>query len=266
MDLAAVDRSATQGRSWLHDAAPAAKLISLAAVLGAVLVSWNVLVLAGIALALAAAVVAARLPLRLAALLAGYPSVFALIFAFASGTGFVNSATIVAKAVTAALAAVLVVLTTPYPRIFSPLQRVTPTIVGDALLMTYRSAFLLLEKFAETLRAIRLRAGLRGRQVVRSGRAATLALGSVLLYSLDLAQRDYDVLRLRGYEGRLRVRRSATFSVPASVAAIVTSLALFSVALLWRVQWRSLNPWSWLVPLLGLVALLLAALLRWRTR
>lgn len=265
MDLAAVDRSATQGGSWLHSAAAGAKLAALAIVLASAIVSWNPFVLATTTIALAAVAVSARLPARLTLLLAGYPAIFAAIFVFASATDVSGGTTILLKAVTAALAAVLVVLSTPYPRIFAPIQRVTPALVGDSLLITYRTAFLLLEKFAHTLRSVRLRAGLRGRHPIRAGRATTLALGSVLLYAMDLSQRDYDVMRVRGYERRLRIAPPSHRDPIASAIAILGAAGLLGVSILWRAEWRVLNPWSWLLPLPALALLAVTGIVRWRT-
>jgi energy-coupling factor transporter transmembrane protein EcfT len=203
--IGGIDRSATSDLGWLHRVSPVAKLVAFALVLGAAIVSWNALVVLSLALSLAAVAISSRINLKLTFTLAAYPAFFAGVFAFASAPNALTGAVIVLKAVCAGLAAVIVVMTTPYPQVFAPIQRIVPGIVGDALLMTYRTTFLLLGKFASLLRAVRLRAGLRGTHPVRTARATTQALGGLLLYSFDLAQRDYDILRLRGYAGRLRV-------------------------------------------------------------
>ncbi len=220
MDISAIDRSGTQGTSWLHRATPRSKLVATALVLAAAIVSWNFLVLASLALVLLAAAISAELDLKLTLTLALYPAFFAAVFAFASAPSWLGALVIVLKAVTAALAVVIVVLTTPYPQVFAPLQRVAPGIVGDALLMTYRTFFLLLERFSDVLRSIRLRSG-AGRSPVRAVRMGAAALGNVLLYSIDLAEREYDVMRLRGYSGRLEIsvpRHSWTRPRPSSCA------------------------------------------------
>ena len=62
MRAADVDLVATSGTSALHRALPVAKLIGLACVLGIVVVSPDLAVLAGVALTLAALAVWARLP------------------------------------------------------------------------------------------------------------------------------------------------------------------------------------------------------------
>lgn len=251
MDIGRVDASATRGNSALHRTAPVPKLIAFALVLAAVVMTTNVLVLAGIALTLAAVAIGHRLPLKPMFALAAYPGIFAAVFAFAASASLLSAALIVLKAVTAALAAVLLMFTTPYPQVFAPLQRVLPGIIGDVLFMTYRSLFLLLEAFSHTLRAARLRAGLVGVQPIRSARTVTRSLGGVLLYSIDLSQRTYDVMRLRGYDGRLVVNPQRSVSRLLDARAVVFGVAVLAAAILWRVGWRYLNPYSWLPVLLG---------------
>lgn len=250
----------------MRGAAPRTKLAALALVLAAVLVSWNVFVLVGVLLVLIATLFVGRVDLRLALTLAAYPALFALVFAFASAPDVMTAAVIVAKAITAALAAVTVVLSTPYPQIFSPIQRIVPGIVGDALLMTYRTIFILLEKFSRLLRASRLRAGLRVGQPIRSAQATAGALGGLLLYSVDLAQRDYDVMRLRGYEGRLRVSTQRSSDRRVDAVLLVGSVLLLATSVVWRVAFGALNPYSWLTVIVPLVLVISAVLSTRRAR
>ncbi|HET6497481.1 MAG TPA: energy-coupling factor transporter transmembrane component T [Coriobacteriia bacterium] len=264
MNIGRIDASATLGRSWLHRVSPVSKLLALTLVLAATIVTWNVLLLGSLALTLVAAAVSARLAGGLVATLIGYPAAFATIFAVSAATTPLGGVTIVLKAVTAALGAILLVLTTPYPFIFAPVQRVLPPLVGDALLMTYRSLFLLLEKFGNLLTAARLRAGLRGRHPVRSARAATHALGGLLIYSFDLAQRSYDIMRIRGYEGRLRVTVPRSASPRADGALIATAAGLLALSVTWRIEWQALNPYSWVLPFVPAAALVVALGSRWR--
>ncbi len=254
MDVTAIDRSAVTGDTLLHRAAPASKLVAAGVLLAAVVSVNDPLVAAGLALSLTGAAAAVRLPLRQMLPLALYPALFALIFAFAAAPGPVTGALVVLKAVTAALAVVTLMFSTPYPQVFAPLQRVVPTVVGDALLMTYRSIFILAEKFGDLVRAVRLRSGLSSRQPIRAARATTRALGGLLLYSFDLSQREYDILRLRGYEGGLRVspRRSAEPS--ADVAAIVYAALVLAVVLAFR-AWPSIAGYGWLVTAAGVIDL-----------
>lgn len=265
MDVTAVDRSATQGASWIHRASATGKLIAFALLICAVVVTWNVFVVAAIVLLVVAAAISGNLDLRLTFGLAAYPAVFAVVFALASAPDAVTGTTIVLKAVAAGLAAVVLALTTPYPQIFAPVQRVVPTLVGDALLMTYRTSFLLLDKLSSLSRAIRLRSGVRRAGGVTGATATAHALGGVVLYSLDLSQRDYDVLRMRGYSGRIRARLPASRDRGADALLLLGAGLALGTAVLWRAEWRTLNPYSWLPVLPALAAILVALVVRWRS-
>lgn len=266
MDVAVLDRSAVSGRSHLHLAAPRAKLLAFALLLASIVVTTNLFVVLALLLVLLALVAAERLPARSMLPLAAYPAIFAAVFAFASAPDALAAALIVAKAVTAALAAVTLMFTTPYPQVFAAVQRVTPGLVGDALFMTYRAIFILADKLADLTRAIRLRAGIAGTHPVRSARATTRALGGLLLYSVDLAQREYDVLVLRGYSGRLKVAERPSLSPITDRVLVAGALALLGAATMWRVYWIALIDYSWLLPALALFGLGATFLLRGRKR
>jgi cobalt/nickel transport system permease protein len=260
VDISIVDRSATSGDSLLHGVAPRTKLIATALLLGAVIASTNVLVVLAVALVLWSAVIALGLTARPLAVLALYPGVFAALYAFALNAGYLTAALIISKAVTAALVVLIMLFTTPYPQVFAPIQRVLPEVIADALLMTYRSLFLLLDKFSHTLTAARLRAGIVGSSPVRSAATVTRTLGGVLLYSIDLSQRTHDIMHLRGYDGRLIVTPTPSRAPATDRLVITVSLLLASVALAWRVWWPQLNPYAW-VPVVVGVALCAVALI-----
>ncbi|MFA5843854.1 MAG: energy-coupling factor transporter transmembrane protein EcfT [Coriobacteriia bacterium] len=261
MRVTAVDAVAVGGRSWLHRASPRAKVAAFALVLVAVVASRNVLVVVAAGTALAAVAVSARLPGRIVGPLAAYPAVFALAFAFAAAPDVLTAALFVAKAATAALAAVVLMSSTPYPQVFALVQPAVPEVVGDALLMTYRSLFLLADEFAAVLRAVRLRSGLRAWHPLRSARASVQSLGALVLYALDLAEREYDVMRLRGYERRLRVALPPADSPTVDAALVVGAVAVLAVAAAWRLAWSMLGPYSWLPPLVALACLATAAVM-----
>lgn len=266
MDVTALDRSAVLGDTLLHRAAPTSKLVAAGLLLGAVVSVNDPLIAAGLALSLVGAVAAVRLPLRTMLPLALYPALFALVFAFAAAPGPVTGAVVVLKAVTAALVVVTLMFSTPYPQVFAPLQRVVPTIVGDALLMTYRSLFILADKFGDLLRAVRLRSGISARQPIRAARATTRALGGLLLYSFDLSQREYDILRVRGYEGRLRVSPRASTEPAADAAAIAYAVIILLVVLAFRSFPIELAGYAWLVTVAGMLDLLVGLLIGRRRR
>lgn len=266
MDIGAVDRSATSDLGWLHRVSPVAKLIAFALVIGAIIVTWNLLLALALFAALAAVAVTARLDLKLTFTLAAYPALFALIFALASAPDPGTGAVIVLKAVTAGLSAVIVILTTPYPQVFAPIQRIVPGVVGDAMLMTYRATFLLLGKFANLLRAVRLRSGVRGHKLVPSAQAVTTALGGLILYSIDLSEREYDVMRVRGYSGQLRVHLPKSRSRTGDAVLVMGASLALATSIVWRLGWVALNPYSWLLPIPAFALLAGAVVFRTTTR
>jgi len=259
VNLASIDASATRGSSWLHSAAPIAKLLAFVFVLAAVIVNWNIMTISAIGFVLAAVIASAKVPAGLALSLALYPAVFAAVFAFSAAPDILTGATIILKAVVAALAAVTMMLTTPYPQVFAPLQRLVPAILADALLMTYRSAFLLLKKFGNLMTAMRLRSGLAAGKPVRTATSTARALAGLLLYSIDLAQRDHDIMRLRGYEGRLRVTALKSANMPADITLVALAAALAGLSVVGRIWAETLNPYSWIAPSIA-VAIMLATI------
>jgi cobalt/nickel transport system permease protein len=259
MRIGDIDSVATQGSSSLHVAAPRAKLGAFALTLAAVIIGNNVLLLLAILLVLVALAVSARLPLRRMLSLALYSGILAALFAFAIASDWLGATLIIGRAITAALAAVTLLFTTPYPFVFGPIQRWLPTVLGDALFMTYRSLFLMIDRFDQVLTAARLRAGLVGANPVRSAGVVARSLAGMLLYSVDLSQRTYDVMRLRGYDGRLSVHVPRSQRPLVNGALVVGALSVLAISIAWRVGWRALNPYSWLPPLAASIALAAAA-------
>jgi energy-coupling factor transporter transmembrane protein EcfT len=139
--------------------------------------------------------------------------------------------------------------------VFGPIQRRVPAILGDALFMTYRSLFLMIDRFDQVLTAARLRGGLVGADPVRSAGVVARSLGGMLLYSVDLSQRTYDVMRLRGYDGRLSVHVPRSRRPVVSAALVLGALGVLALSLSWRLGWRTLNPYSWLPALAATLAL-----------
>ncbi len=263
MDIAALDRWAVQGESPWHRAAPLAKIGATALFIVAVVMSHSVAALVTLYLVLAALMAWARLPLRRVLVIAAYPALFAVLFAVSRWGGtWQTPAVIILKAVGAAMAMVLLITTTPYPDLFAALSRVLPPLVSDALFMTYRSFFLLLEGMDHLVTALRLRGGLQRRKPLRTLKNLALALGVLLIHALDLSQRLYDVLLVRGYRGRFPTgQRWRRFVVRRDMLPLLVGLALLALAWAWQsTTWPARYPLTG--PFLAL-GLLISALL-WR--
>jgi energy-coupling factor transporter transmembrane protein EcfT len=262
MDIGAIDRVAVSGASPLHRASPLPKLAAFALIVTSVVLSRDPLVVGALIAFLLAVAVGCRLPLGTVLSLAAYPAVLAALFAVALAPGLLGALVIVGKAAASGLAAIILVLTTPYPFIFAPLQRFLPTLVGDTLLMTYRSFFLLLERFEHTFRAARLRAGSPAAAPMRAAGSFATSLGSVALYSIDLSQRTYDVMHLRGYDGRLRVTPPAAERPLTDVAVVALAALVAAASVAWRVAPVQLSPFAWVLVSVASAALAVAGATR----
>jgi energy-coupling factor transporter transmembrane protein EcfT len=213
---------ATSGTSWLHRASPLAKWLLLAsAVLLAILARspWPLL---GGYLLLLLTVASCRLPLRTFVLASLLPVPMFGLVALSRWNGSLGTPlTIVGKGMVTAMAGMLVAATTPYPDLLAPATRVLPPIVGDSLVLTYRALFILVARVEALWVAIRARGGFyrrpqpgalpweaRGTSWWRRLEIVTAGTALSLLRGVDLSTRLYDVMRLRGYQGKLRPTHS----------------------------------------------------------
>ncbi len=249
MDIAAFDRWAVQGKSRIHKASPPGKLVAALLFVACVAVARDVLTLVTLYLALAALVVVARLPLRRILVIATYPALFAALFAFSQWNGrWATPAVIVLKAMDAGLAMVLLIGTTPYPQLFAVVGRALPRVVGDALLMTYRTFFMLLESMDHLVTALRLRGGLLRGRPLRTVRNLSVTLGVLLVRSFDLAQRLYEALTLRGYAGRFpaggnwKKLAPAYDGLPIAVGGVLFVIAIVSQTGRWPLAFALAAP------------------------
>lgn len=205
MKITLVDRLATSDASAVHHVSVGFKLIFLLVVVALTVLIWNPFVLGLLVFALLGISLIAKLPLKVVLALASYSMLFTLIFAFSTQPGWSVGTAMVLKGLSGALASIIVVLTTPYPLIFALSGRFLPRLLNDALLLTYRTIFLLADTLTDLMRALHLRGSLDWRHPLTTLKMLTSALGNLVLYALTLAEEDYDILRMRGYEGRIVV-------------------------------------------------------------
>ena len=204
MDIGTVDLWATHYRSWLHSATLAAKVMLVAAVLLTVILADHVLLLLATYVFLLALLLTTPLPVFTLSATSLYTVLFVAVFAISRWDGtWLTPLTIVAKAPTMALVVLLLVATTPYPRIFALLNRFLPALVAESLIMAYRAVFVLLELTRRLVLALRLRGGLGGGSPWQRMKNLSIGMGLVFVHSLDYVQRLYLVMRLRGYAGRM---------------------------------------------------------------
>lgn len=202
LELAQIDQWAAAGTSAWHRASALGKLAGTALLIAAVVTAsdWRLLVI--LYAAILAALASARLPVFRIALIGAYPAVFTILFAISQTGGWNVVLLIFARALTAALAMLLLITTTPYVDIFAALGRILPSLLADGLLLTYRSFFILLETFGRLMTGLRLR-GAYSRSKWKGLSQMAQVVGVTMLHALDLAEHFHAILHLRGYAGRI---------------------------------------------------------------
>ncbi|HVY56120.1 MAG TPA: energy-coupling factor transporter transmembrane component T [Thermodesulfobacteriota bacterium] len=204
MDVSSIDYYANHGTSFLHRARAFSKIVFAALVIASVVVSSSFYTLLAVYISLLSLAVWTRLPVFKIVTIAAYPAIFAVIFAAASWNGsWMNAGIIVLKALSASLAMVILIVTTPYPDVFSCIGPVLPDIVTEGLFLTYRSLFILLELTDNLIKGLRVRGGLTHGRYARNVVNFSSGIGLLLVRGFDLSEKFYGVLKIRGYSGRL---------------------------------------------------------------
>lgn len=233
--LARIDYLASAGTTPWHRATALGKLLLALAVVALAIAAPSIRVLLGVHVFAWLLAISSRLPARLLLAAAGYPLVFVALFVFARWDGtWQTPLTLVLKPLTASLAAVWLVGTTPYPDLFAPLSRVLPRATGDGLFLTYRALFALLARAERLWRSLRLRGGLGGparRRLALAGEG----LGTLVIHSFERSQRLYGAMLLRGHSGRICGCRHYAEWSSADLYVLGAFAALAAIAIgLWR--------------------------------
>jgi cobalt/nickel transport system permease protein len=235
--LAQIDYLASAGTTSWHRASALSKLLLASLLVLLAVFARSVTLLAALYALVWLLALTSRLPLRLALAASGYPVLFSLLFLILRWDGTLETPLrLLLRPLTASLAAVWLVGTTPYPDLFAPISRLLPRSVGDGLFLTYRALFELMGRTAGLWRALRLRGGARG----PAGRRLSLAgegFGTMVLYGFERSQRLYAVMLLRGHSGRVcGCRHYAEWNRADLLVAAVGVLAAVGAAMLWRTR------------------------------
>jgi len=212
----------SRGSSFLHDRDARAKILALLIFLVAVATTHRSFELAALfyLLLLLAAILSARLPiggvLRRAAVVLPFSLTFAAI-SWISGEPR-RAALVVEKSYLSALAALLLVSTTPLPQLLRGLETLG---VPGFLLMVAQFLYRYLFVIAEQAHRMRLAGLCRGGLKRRSGgfRAAAGALGVLFARSYERAECIHRAMVSRGFQGHFRLLSSARFG-PADAAFV----------------------------------------------
>jgi energy-coupling factor transporter transmembrane protein EcfT len=219
VDLSYLDYLSTCGRTPLHRAGPLSKVLLAAAfVASAVLARDTRAGLAGASLGVVVILVAG-IPARVAAGLLAYPAVFG--WAFSAGDPWLGCL----RAVTAAGGVIAVLGTTRFSDVHSIVAACMPRLLADSIYLTYRSFFILSDEVARVSRAVRLKGA-------RDLRALGAAAAAALLRSVDISERLYMVLIMRGYDETVRPAPRETTLSPCDAWPVLLGAAALCVSLM----------------------------------
>ena len=233
--LAEMDHHANAGASPWHRAGALGKLALAAVAIGLAVASPSLVLLACVHAGVWILVLTSGLPWRVTLMAAAYPLMFLALFMVSRWDGtLATPLTLILRPLTASLAAVWLVGTTPYPDVFAPLSRVLPRYAGDSLFLTYRALFALLARADRLRQALWLRGGASG-SPRRRLEVAGEGLGTLVVHGFERSRHLYAAMLLRGHSGRIcgcrhYARRSAADGWVLTAGLVLTVAAV----LLWK--------------------------------
>jgi energy-coupling factor transporter transmembrane protein EcfT len=233
IDVARIDHWAASGTGPFHRASVMSKMLFLLFVVAAAVTARSPYpLMAGYAGILLAAVLAGLPWVRMAAL-SLYAVVFAVLYGISLRGGWWLFALLIFKAITPSLAMLTLVVTTPYPKIFSFLSAALPEILAAGLFMTYRTLFILLDMMDNFVAAIRLRGGFSPGSLAKNSSNLAKGIGMLLVKAVERASRLYAVMAVRGYSGSMAQIGGGSFHredyLPIGAGGMV-----LVIALVWR--------------------------------
>ncbi|MGI6705036.1 MAG: energy-coupling factor transporter transmembrane component T family protein [Clostridia bacterium] len=202
MDIAFMDRMASGGNSFFHQARGIIKMIFCFSLLIAVVLSQNLVKIGGMVVGILGLFILAGIPFRKVLHFTLFPVFFSILFALLKlQQSWTEALMLLLKAVGAALSMIFLITTTSYVEVFGILSIFLPKLLMDVFLFTYRSFFILLEKIDHLLKSIRLRGGYRSWNLILNLRSIAGAIGVMIIHSFDMNERMYHIYSLRGYRG-----------------------------------------------------------------
>ncbi len=205
IQLSYLDYSAVEGKGWLHRSSAGIKMAGMGLVLFGVVVLESLPGLFSLYGVLLLLFFGSRISPKIFPLTL-YPLIFAVLFIFVSGFQLRFVLLIFLKVLCGSTGVVLLLATTPYPRVFRVLGKFLPPLFVTALFLTYRSVFILLDVLEETEHALHLRGGIQWRRPWRSLTNISNAFGHLLIKGIDNSEKMYESMMLRGFEKKIHYR------------------------------------------------------------
>jgi cobalt/nickel transport system permease protein len=234
MKITFVDRNAVLGTSFLHKAAAESKLAAAAFLLMAAITAGRLELLGFLLAALVLLLLLSGTGMASQALFLVYPLFFGFLFGrILLGYAGVLLALVLLRASCAVFVLLLLITTTPYVRLFTVFNRFLPPVLVDIMFLTYRSFFILAERAGETVTALRLKGGYDLQSFTRSLKNAARILGFTLIHAVDMNEKNFRILLLRGYEGSMMPARQPFRWRFGDVVPVLFSSIFFLLAVLW---------------------------------
>lgn len=230
IDIARIDHWAASGSGPLHRASTLSKVMFLLLVVGSAVSARSAYpLIAGYVLILGVAM-SSRLPWTRMVPLSLYAVLFALLYAVTLRGGWGTFALLIFKAITPSLAMLTLIVSTPYPKIFSLLSVVLPEILAAALFMTYRTLFILLDMMDNFAASIRLRGGFSAGSLFKNSSNIARGIAMLLVNAVERASRLYAVMSVRGYSGSMAQKGSDGLRredwLPLGIGSLILCLAI----------------------------------------
>lgn len=175
-----------------------------------------------------------NIPFGIASRLALYPAFFSLLFAlFKMAESWQAGVLIIVRSVLAALTMLLLISTTPYNKIMGIFSIFMPPLLVDIFIFTYRAFFILVDQMGSMLRSIRLKGGYHRKNWSLNMKNMASTLGVLILHSIEMSERMYMIYTLRGYDGKIHVRRDiAGISISDMIFLSFCTIVLIGVIVL----------------------------------
>jgi len=177
--------------------------------------------------------IASGLPWFRVVILSCYSAVFALLFSLSLHGGIWLRTLFVVKAITPSCAMLMLIVTTPYPKMFSLLSSALPEILAAGLFMTYRTLFILLDMMDNFIAAIRLRGGFAPGRFLKNSTNIASGIAMLIVHAVERSSRIYAVMVVRGYSGSMAEKSAIRFE-RADWLPLSTGIAMISIVLFWN--------------------------------
>jgi len=206
IDVARIDHWAASGTGPFHRASTFSKILFLLLVVGGAVTAKNPYPLMAGYVVILVVVSGSRLPWVRMVVLSLYAVIFALLYGISLRGGGWVYALLIFKAITPSFAMLALIVSTPYPKIFSLISTALPEMLAAGLFMTYRTLFILLDMMGHFAAAIRLRGGFSPGSLFKNSSNISKGIAMLLVTAVERASRLYAVMAVRGYSGSMAQR------------------------------------------------------------